>query len=59
MIALSIMINGIAYSSGVQNISKFNLHQFLLKLIALNQSSPYKSQYLFQNIGYFWIFSLC
>ena len=50
MIALSIMINGIAYSGVVQNVSKLTCTIFCNKMIASNQTSPYKFQYLFQSI---------
>ena len=50
MIALNIMINGIAYSGVVQNVSKLICTIFCLKLTASNQGSPYKFQYLFQSI---------
>ena len=45
MIVISIMFNGIAYSGVVQNVSKLTS-----KLIASNQSSPYKFQSLLHGI---------
>ena len=50
MIALSIMVNSIAYSGVVQLFSKLTCSIFCLKLIVSNQSSPYKLQYLFHSI---------
>ena len=56
MIAICIMVNGIAHSGVVQNVSKLTCTIFYLKLIASNQGSPFKSRtcsIVFADFGYF------
>ena len=50
MITLSNRFIGIAYRVVVQHVSKLTYTIFCKKLIAQNQGSPFKFQYLFHNI---------